>query len=367
MVYVKSNSSTAAWGRLKYIFDESAHDNSEQRVLAVTGNNIRLWGGSDNPHAEQSAYYLNQQFKRIRHRAWNKHKRHQAQHMILSFSESEFPINSPDTLSLEYRQINRLIKGFMEMYFPNSQWVSALQKDGIGSHHLHAHVLINAVKIDGKCVRTNNFKVFRLRSQWNKYLEDNYLSCTSHIYVNPFHKNNPRKAMKFKGWQKQLYQTLEWAREAAKSIEEYLYLLKGKGVTVTERNKHGDWSYHMIFNDKPKTVRDFYQRIDRKSGQVKTTRGMGQAYTPISLKKHFKEEKQKETGKNEEIKTCSKRLERFARKEERQREQQFINQLINERSNDERDEARNKARSSKSFKRSDVSTQRKYDDTGLGF
>ncbi|AJO73506.1 hypothetical protein SH83_03755 [Lactiplantibacillus plantarum] len=367
MVYVKSNSSTAAWGRLKYIFDGSAHDNSEQRVLAVTGSNIRLWGGIDNPYAEQSAYYLNQQFKRIRHRAWNKHKRHQAQHMILSFSESEFSINNPDTLLLECRQVNRLIKGFMEMYFSNSQWVSALQKDGIGSHHLHAHVLINSVKIDGKCVRTNNFKVFKLRNQWNKYLEENYLSCTGHVYVNPFHKDNPRKVMKFRGWQEQLHQTLEWARKGAESIEEYLYLLKGKGVTITERNKHGDWSYHMFFNNNPKTVRDFYQRIDRKTGQVKTTRGMGQAYTPISLKKHFKAKKQKETEKNEEIKTNSGRSERFARKEERQREQRFIKQLVNELSSDERDTSCNKARSSKFFKRSDVPAKGKYDDTGFGF
>lgn len=43
-MYLKSNSSTSAWGRLHYILDGAAHDGSDHRVLNVVGGNIRLWG-----------------------------------------------------------------------------------------------------------------------------------------------------------------------------------------------------------------------------------------------------------------------------------------------------------------------------------
>ena len=43
-MYVKSNYITNAYGRLKYLFDEPAHDGSAHRVLGVNGSNVYLWG-----------------------------------------------------------------------------------------------------------------------------------------------------------------------------------------------------------------------------------------------------------------------------------------------------------------------------------
>ncbi|MHA8263771.1 relaxase/mobilization nuclease domain-containing protein [Lactobacillaceae bacterium Melli_B3] len=333
MAYVKSNSSTNAWGRLHYLLDEAAHDGSEHRVLSVTGANVRFWGPTDRPYRNQSGYYLNQQFKRVRHRAWNHHKLHQAQHLIVSFSEAEFSTNDPDQLTGEADQINQLVDGFMNQHFPSTQWVSVIQCDGEG-HKLHAHVLINSVKPDGKCVQTSLFQVDRLRKEWNQYLDQNYLATTGQVYVNPFEDAKPRRQLtQVHGWQAALKNTLDWAREIATSIKEYLNLLEEKDVTVSERNKKGDWSYHVMVNDKEKTVRDFYQRKDRNTGEVKSTRGMGLDYTPDQLDQYFKfkKSKTKDDGSNDQEEATSgpagRGLEKRIRDQERQNQLRFVNQL----------------------------------------
>jgi hypothetical protein len=308
MTYIKSHSSTSAWGRLHYIFDEDAHDGSDHRVLAVAGNNIKLLGIRGHPNPDQSGYYLNAQFKNVRRKAWNSHKHQQAQHLILSFSEEEFSTKNNENLKAEANQINTLVKEFMDESFSDCQWVSGVQCDGSG-HKLHAHVLINSVKPDGKCVRTNKFKVSKLRNNWNNFMDENYLAVTGHVYVNPFKKDKVASNIKPQGWQKQVQETLEWARNKAETIENYLTILRDKGITVSKRNKHGDWSYHFKVNGKDKTVRDFYQRIDKKSGLVKSTRGFGKDYTPDSLETYFEnkrevsndEKRKRSIWKNERI------------------------------------------------------------------
>lgn len=326
-MYVKSNCITNVYGRLKYLFDEPAHDGSAHRVLGVNGSHIYLWGSRGQPYPSQSGYFLNQQFKMVRQRASNKRKRQQAQHLICSFSDREMPTNDPKKFKKEVDQINQLVSGFMDQYFTQAQWVSAIQADGREGHKLHCHILINSVRPDGKCVRTNKFSVNRVRHEWNCYLQDHYLEVTGHVYVNPFDQDKPGKVVKPQGWQAVLKQTLQWARNQAKTIEEYLGLLKSKNVTVTQRNKKGDWSYHTIVNGRKKTVRDFYQRRDRKTGLVKSTRGVGQDFTPLELGKYFKQKNQnKETSNNE--KQIRKHNERSKRLAELRRQQQQFNEYI---------------------------------------
>lgn len=329
MVYVKSNYVTNAYGRLKYLFDEPAHDGSEHRVLGVNGSHVYLWGARGQPYPSQSGYFLNQQFKLVRYRAANQRKRQQAQHLICSFSDREMPTDNPERVKDEVNQINQLVSGFMTEFFPDTQWVSAIQADGQEGHKLHCHILINSVRPDGKCVRTNKFSVSRLRHEWNNYLKEHYLEITGHVYVNPFDKTRPGKVVKPKGWQAALKETLRWARDQAQSIEEYLGLLKSKEVTVTKRNKRGDWSYHITVNGKKKTVRDFYQRRDRKTGLVKTTRGMGLEFTPFGLGKYFKQKQNdetKEASNNEEA--YGQRNGRSKRLDEVNRQQQRFNAYV---------------------------------------
>ena len=332
-MYVKSNYITNAYGRLKYLFDEPAHDGSAHRVLGVNGSHVYLWGPRGQPYALQSGYFINQQFKMVRNRAVNKRKRQQAQHLICSFSDHEMSTDDPGSINEKVNQINRLVGGFMAEHFPNTQWVSVIQADGQVGHKLHCHILVNSVKPDGKCVRTNDFSVETLRHEWNDYLKNHYLEVTGHVYVSPFDKDNPGKVVKPQGWQAVLKETLQWARNQAKSIEEYLGLLKSKNVTVTKRNKKGDWSYHTVVNGKKKTVRDFYQRRDRKTGLVKTTRGMGQEFTPLSLNEHFKS-KSKQINKEDlnyekESRQHNERLERLA--ESRRQQQQFQQYIVQQR------------------------------------
>ena len=350
-MYVKSNYITNAYGRLKYLFDEPAHDGSAHRVLGVNGSNVYLWGPRGQPYSVQSGYFLNQQFKLVRHQSANRRKRQQAQHIICSFSDHEMPTDDPEHVRDEVEQINQLVSGFMAEYFPNTQWVSAIQADGQEGHKLHCHILINSVYPGGKCVRTNEFSVSRLRHEWNNYLKDHYLEVTGHVYVNPFDKDKPGTVVKPKGWQAALKETLQWARNQAKSIEEYLSLLKSKEVTVTRRNKRGDWSYHTTVSSKKKTVRDFYQRRDRKTGLVKATHGMGQEFTPLELKSYFKKkhkqyENNKEASVNEEeSQQRDGRSERLAESERQQR--RFNTYFARQRSTENDEEPGNKARSTK--------------------
>lgn len=326
-MYVKSNYITNAYGRLKYLFDEPAHDRSAHRVLGVNGSHVYLWGPRGQPNLSQSGYFLNQQFRMVRRRATNKRKRQQAQHLICSFSESEMPTDNPKQFDLEVAQINQLVGGFMKQYFPTTQWVSAVQADGQEGHKLHCHILINSVYPDGKCVRTNSFSVSKLRHEWNEYLNDHFLEVTGHVYVNPFDKEKSGKVVKPKGWQAILKNTLSWARSQAKSIEEYLSLLKDRNITVTKRNKKGDWSYHMNVNGKEKTVRDFYQRRDRKTGLVKSTRGVGKEFTPLELNNYFnRKQETKEGSVDEESKQFHGRSERLveANRQQQQRFQEYI-------------------------------------------
>ena len=322
-MYVKSNYITNAYSRLKYLFDEPAHDGSAYRVLGVNGAYVYLWGPRGQPYPSQSGYFLSQQFKAVRQQANNPHKRQQAQHLICSFSEQEMPTNNLDNIYKEVKQINQLVGGFMAEYFPDTQWVSAIQDDGQEGHKLHCHILINSVLPDGKCVRTNNFSVHRLRHEWNDYLKKHYLEVTGHVYINPFAENQPGRVVKPKGWQASLKNVLQWARNQANTTDEYLKLLETKGVTVTTRNKKGDWSYHVIVNGKRKTVRDFYQRRDRKTGLVKRTRGMGQKFTPMELDNYFEHKLhsvKKEDSHNEqpkETKTKSKQIIESAKRKQR--------------------------------------------------
>lgn len=351
MAYIKSNSCTNAWGRLKYLFSEPAHDGSDHRVLATSGANIRLFGSNGRVYPNQPAFFLNQQFKTVRQRARNKHKRQQAQHLIISFSDSEFSANDPDRTSEQAEQINQLVSTFMKEHFPSTQWVSAVQADGQG-HKLHAHILINSVKPDGKCVQTHNFTVTKLRHEWDRFMESNYLAVTGHAYVNPFNTKKPATEPKPKGWQEQLKQILEAARQTAKTMQQYLGLLKQKHVSVNQRNKRGDWSYSMIVHGKKKTVRDFYQRIDRKTDQVKTTRGMGLAYTPVELTKNFRHKREKEPDHNDsETEHDTKPAEQHTRSDERQRS--ILEQLVTKRADDEQlDDTSIEARLAKPVQRS---------------
>lgn len=35
-------------------------------------------------------------------------------------------------------------------------------------------------------------------------------------------------------------------------------------------------------------VRDFYQRVGKKSGEIKTTRGLGQSFSEVAIEAYFK-------------------------------------------------------------------------------
>lgn len=292
MATLKSTACRCSGGRLAYIFNEPAHNTilTGERVLACGGLNIDLLTDEDNHVlSEQSGVYLEQQFHQVLQKAKNPKRKYQCQSIIVSFSREEFDTSD---LQEQAKQASKIIRDFTKKYLGDTQNVYAIAADGDGGK-LHCHLLVNTIKPDGgKTVPTSRFTVFKLRRQLNQYLEQNFQRVTGRPWANPFNKPEPREdqnnLVTKSEWQKQLKLVLDDVKSKVASISEYINELKQRGITITQRNKKGDWTYHQEINGKDYKVRDFYQRIDKETGEVKSTRGLGKSYTPNDLERSFK-------------------------------------------------------------------------------
>lgn len=289
MAVVQSNSIRSSYHRLTYLFNEPAHnaDITSQRVLACSGHNIKmLHDHNGNISTVQSGAYLEQQFHQSLLKAFNPHRKYQAQSLIISFSKNEF---NSSNLTQQSRQALQLTQGFINHYFPDAQSVTCIQADGDGTR-LHAHVLISAVKQNGKTIPTNRFSVFHLRKQVDQYLNDNFEDVTNRRWPGPASQKGrhdlndlPVKT----GWQKQIKQIIYEVKQRVSNVEDFLIGLKQYGVTVSERGKFKAWTYHIIDQSKEHRIRAFYQRTD-KNGKVIATRGLGKSFTRQSLENYWK-------------------------------------------------------------------------------
>lgn len=63
-------------------------------------------------------------------------------------------------------------------------------------------------------------------------------------------------------------------------------------MTVTERQKGKAWTYHQTVTTKTGCrelkVRDFYQRVDKRTGEIKATRGLGHSFSKSAIEAYFK-------------------------------------------------------------------------------
>lgn len=294
MATLQSNRVKTSYGRLNYLFDTPAHDGSDQRVLATTGQNVRLLhdpGGTLSTN--QSATYLQRQFARTQHRAKNKHKIYQAESIIISFSDVEFP---PDgDLQLQAQQAINLTSDYAHQHFPaNTQWVAAAQRDGEG-HKLHVHLLINAVQTDGKVVRTCNFHIPSQRHDLNDVLKER-MPAMGLTWDDPQSKKHRTRAdvptdnVTWQDTMKQVITTVAQAPDVT-DLAKFEATLADHGITITQRRS--GWTYHDADGHKS---RDFYQRVNKQTGEIKSTRGLGRAYTADNIAALIKA-KQQVTGK----------------------------------------------------------------------
>lgn len=303
MATLMSNACRSSYGRLTYVFNQSAHNTTKtsHRVLASSGINIKML---HNPNGTlslvQSGAYLEKQFHNSLKRAFNPKRKIQCQSIIISFSNNEFDTTN---LSEQASQALQLVQGYANEFFDDAQSVSVVQADGNGGR-LHVHLLINAVNPSGRTIATNRFSVYKMRRNLNDYLNHNFERVTGRKWENPFEKTENRKDLDNLSsrsiWQEQLKKTIALVKTEVDNVKDFLNKLSQLGITVTERQQGKSWTYHSTIKTakgtKKVSARDFYQRIDKNTGQVLTTRGLGQAYTKQSLEAYYQRmlSKQKE-------------------------------------------------------------------------
>ncbi|MQB69900.1 mobilization protein [Lactobacillus reuteri] len=303
MATLMSNACRSSYGRLTYVFNQSAHNTTKtsHRVLASSGINIKMLHNPDGTLSlVQSGAYLEKQFHNSLKRAFNPKRKIQCQSIIISFSNNEFDTTN---LSEQASQALQLVQGYANEFFDDAQSVSVVQADGNGGR-LHVHLLINAVNPSGRTIATNRFSVYKMRRNLNDYLNHNFERVTGRKWENPFEKTENRKDLDNLSsrsiWQEQLKKTIALVKTEVDNVKDFLNKLSQLGITVTERQQGKSWTYHSTIKTakgtKKVSARDFYQRIDKNTGQVLTTRGLGQAYTKQSLEAYYQRmlSKQKE-------------------------------------------------------------------------
>lgn len=303
MATLMSNACRSSYGRLTYVFNQSAHNTTKtsHRVLACSSINIKMLHNPDGTLSlVQSGAYLEKQFHNSLKRAFNPKRKIQCQSIIISFSNNEFDTTN---LSEQASQALQLVQGYANEFFDDAQSVSVVQADGNGGR-LHVHLLINAVNPSGRTIATNRFSVYKMRRNLNDYLNHNFERVTGRKWENPFEKTENRKDLDNLSsrsiWQEQLKKTIALVKTEVDNVKDFLNKLSQLGITVTERQQGKSWTYHSTIKTakgtKKVSARDFYQRIDKNTGQVLTTRGLGQAYTKQSLEAYYQRmlSKQKE-------------------------------------------------------------------------
>ena len=194
-------------------------------------------------------------------------------------------------------------------YTSFTRYLVCVQCDGQGGR-LHVHLLINAVKENGKTIPTNRFSVFKMRRDFNDYLQDNFEHVTSRTWSNPFSNHLVRKDLSDlptrSKWEEQLKSIINTVKQEVTNAKTFLSKLSEFGITVSERKQGKSWTYHQTLttkngDTKEMKARDFYQRKDKKTGEILTTRGLGSSYTKQSLEVFW----QKQLLKQEEFESQS--------------------------------------------------------------
>lgn len=302
MSVVKVISTKSVSSNLKYLFDKKAHNTdltAHRNELEFYRNaSLTDWNGKFNLN------YLICQFLACLELAKNKHKTTQAQHVIFSFSQAEFPMDKAH-LKQNTQQLSRLLTGFTKDYFPsNMQAVATIQADSKGEN-LHAHMVINSVLTNGNVFNTNLVSVNNIRKAFDKYCEKNFQKITNREYK-PIVQNtadirNAKLAYTTNYvWTDDLKQRIRQAESVSSGLDEFVNRLAEKGVTATSRKastgekRNGKKVYRKAFTyefvdlkGSKQKIRDFYYRKAQP-------RGLGTDFTPSQIEKVVVKNKSKQ-------------------------------------------------------------------------
>ena len=371
MSILQTHSCHSSYNRLKYVFNEPVHSyqKTDKRVLAATGFNIKMLHDNDGRiSVTQNGAYLERQFRTVLKRAHNPKRRYQAQTIIISFDPSEFDTSD---LKAQSQQALQLVQHYVRKHFADCQSAIAIQSDGEGGK-LHAHVVMNTIRPSGKTVATNRFNIQKLRKDFDEEMQTNYQKVTGRQWTNPIHNQTERKdihnLMTKSEWQQQLKKLINQIKVKVTNITDFLQQLEQRGVTVTERQKGKSWTYHQVVTTRTGRrelkVRDFYQRVNKKTGEIKSTRGLGQSFSKSEIERYFnKKEKENQNYDRRENNGLKKIKTMAADAKVRIQRQRRINQIAQQRlekatHDEERKAAKQKARLSNQEQRQTRGTKR---------
>ena len=371
MSILQTHSCHSSYNRLKYVFNEPVHSyqKTDKRVLAATGFNIKMLHDNDGRiSVTQNGAYLERQFRTVLKRAHNPKRRYQAQTIIISFDPSEFDTSD---LKAQSQQALQLVQHYVRKHFADCQSAIAIQSDGEGGK-LHAHVVMNTIRPSGKTVATNRFNIQKLRKDFDEEMQTNYQKVTGRQWTNPIHNQSNRQDIHNlttkSEWQQQLKELINQIKVKVTNITDFLQQLEQRGVTVTERQKGKSWTYHQVVTTRTGRrelkVRDFYQRVNKKTGEIKSTRGLGQSFSKSEIERYFnKKEKENQNYDRRENNGLKKIKTMAADAKVRIQRQRRINQIAQQRlekatHNEERKAAKQKARLSNQEQRQTRGTKR---------
>lgn len=375
MTVIKSTACKSSYGRLSYIFSGIAHNQQKtsERVLACSGTNIKLLHDPNGYVTNrQSGAYLERQFHQALRHAKNPHRKYQAQSLVISFSQNEF---DGKNLHRDAAQALKLVQSFANEFFGDAQSVCAIQADGNGGK-IHAHLLINTVKTNGKTIQTNRFSVFKLRKELDQFMATNFEKVTGRQWtkVTPNKRQDIQNLTTKSLWQEHIKQVIDNVKQDVSNVDEFLKELANQGISITERSKGTHWTYHQQVKTakgiKSYSIRDFYQRTSKKTGAVISTRGLGQNYTKEAISSYFKSKeteplggithgkakKQQKTINDEEISERG-RLANF-QLEQQQLHQRIIAQLNARTTSSEEDAEEHRQHQQQAQRRSDEKRRR---------
>src|SRR5699024_10100471 len=354
MSILQTHACQSSYNRLRYVFNQTPHSykKTNKRVLAATGYNIKMLHDDDGMiSVTQNGAYLEKQFGAVLKRARNPKRRYQAQTIIISFDESEFDTSN---LRKQSQQALQLVQHYIRKHFGDCQSVIAIQADGEGGK-IHAHVVMNTIRPSGKTVATNRFNIQKLRKDFDEEMQTNYQRVTGHRWSDPVHNQSKRQDIHNlttkSEWQYQLKELINQIKAKVDNIADFLKQLEQHSVTVTEQQKSKELTYHQIVSTKNGTrelkVRDFYQRVDKTTGEIKSTRGLGQSFSKVAIEDYFNRKKEnkkedqnydrREDNGLEKVKTMA------ADARARARQQRRINEVAQQQLKEAIDEEKRKA------------------------
>ena len=359
MSILQTHACQSSYNRLRYVFNQTPHSykKTNKRVLAATGYNIKMLHDDDGMiSVTQNGAYLEKQFGAVLKRARNPKRRYQAQTIIISFDESEFDTSN---LRKQSQQALQLVQYYIRKHFGDCQSVIAIQADGEGGK-IHAHVVMNTIRPSGKTVATNRFNIVKLRKDFDNEMQTSYQKVTGRQWTNPIHNQTKRKDIHNlttkSEWQYQLKELITQIKAKVDNVADFLKQLEQHSVTVTERQKGKAWTYHQVVTTKTGRhelkVRDFYQRVNKQTGEIKSTRGLGQSFSKSKIERYFNKKKEKE-NQNYDSRRENSGLEKIktmaADAKVRAQRQRRINQITQQRlekatHDEERTAAKQKAR-----------------------